>query len=184
MDLARWLELRGAEIAHRWIHAIRGESGAWKGELSDLGDQLSQTLVSLLPGTMTAYRKQMMPLWLTASELYGSVAARRGLSAGEVIDEFQEVRNAILRLMFEDPPFVGGRRLSMRDLLHLTRVVDRGVTRASVGHTDLLFFSLIDGTGVPATLGPNDVTLLKEQLDTIAKDGQAIMRHLSNAHQV
>lgn len=181
MDLARWLELRGALLSQRWSEALQTQSGAWETTSPDLGRRFFDTLVSLLPGTMTAYRKQMMPLWLSAAELYGSVAGRRGLSAGEAIEEFQELRNVILRLMFEDPPFVGGRRLSMRDLLHLNRVLDQGVTRASVGHTDLLFFSLIDGSGVPAPLEDHDMESLFEQLDGLRSEGVGIMRHLAEA---
>jgi len=40
-------------------------------------------------------------------------------------------------------------RLSLRDMLRLNRAIDRAVTHASVGHTDALFYSLLEGSGVP-----------------------------------
>jgi len=179
MDLARWLESRVEIVSIRWSEALIGEGGGWRGELEPLGRCFFRTLVGFLPGTLTAYRKQMLPVWLSAAELYGSVASRRGLAAGEVIEEFQELRNVLLRLMFEDPPLIDGRRMSMRDLLHLNRLIDKGVTTASVGHTDLLFFSLIHGSGVPSPLQSGDVAALEEQLAGFAEEGARIMRHLA-----
>ncbi|MDH3224426.1 MAG: RsbRD N-terminal domain-containing protein [Gemmatimonadota bacterium] len=177
MDIAQWLEARKDQIASRWMAALANARPGDKA-LVDLGPALCEALASLLPGVLTAYRHQIEPLWRDASALYGSVAARRGLSAGEVIEEFHELRDVLLRLLFEDPPMASGARLSLREVLHLNRIIDVGVTQASVGHTDLLFFSLIHGSGVPTPLEDEDRREVKDQLEAIAADGVRIMRIL------
>ena len=135
-------------------------------------------LVSFLPGMLGPYRTQIAPLWSECAELFGSVAARRGLSAGEVIEEFQILREVILRLLFERPP-APDRGLHMRDVLQLNRAVDIGVTQASVGHTDLLFFNLVDGSGGPAPLGRDDMDEVVEQIRTLQEEGSRTMRHMA-----
>ena len=177
MDVAQWLEARRSPIATRWMAALATGRAADK-VLAEVGPQFCETLVSFLPGMLTAYRHQIEPLWREAGALYGSVAARRGLSAGEVIEEFHELRDVLLRLLFEDPPMASGARLSLREVLHLNRIVDVGVTEASVGHTDLLFFSLIHGSGVPKPMEPEDRDEVKDQLAALQADGVRIMRIL------
>ena len=137
--------------------------------------------MSFLPGVLTAYRHQIEPLWREAAGLFGSVAARRGLSAGEVIDEFHELRDVLLRLLFEEAPRPTGPRLSLRETLHLNRVIDVGVTQASVGHTDLLFFSLIHGSGVPAPMESHDLEEVRMQLRSMGEEGARIMRILAHS---
>jgi len=125
------------------------------------------------------YRTQILPIWSQGAELFGSMAARRGLSAGEVIEEFQMLREIIVRMMFEQPPQGPGRALRLREVLQLNRTVDIGVTQASVGHTDLLFFSLIHGSGVPKPLGPDDLGEVREQIGALRDEGRRIMRHMA-----
>lgn len=180
MDLADWLEARKERIAARWMESLQAGRDRDKVLLA-VGPKFCRTLVSFLPGVLTAYRHQIEPLWREASSLFGSVAARRGLSAGEVIEEFHELRDVLLRFLFEDPPTVAGRRLSLREVLHLNRVVDVGVTEASVGHTDLLFFSLIHGSGVPTPMESHDLEEVREQLGTMEAEGTRIMRILAHA---
>ena len=180
MDLAEWLDSRKDQVAGRWMERLVAARGTDE-VLKAVGPAFCSTLVSFLPGVLTAYRHQIEPLWREASTLYGTVAARRGLSAGEVIEEFHELRDGLLRLLFEDPPTASGTRLSLREILHLNRVVDVGVTQASVGHTDLLFFSLIHGSGVPAPMERHDLDEVKEQLETMEAEGVRIMRILAHS---
>lgn len=180
MDLADWLEARKGRIAGRWMEAL-GTGRDRDKVLADLGPDFCRTLASFLPGVLTAYRHQIEPLWRDASSLFGTVAARRGLSAGEVIEEFHELRDTLLRMLFEEPPSVAGSRLSLREVLHLNRIVDVGVTEASVGHTDLLFFSLIHGSGVPAPMESHDLEEVRDQLRSMESEGVRIMRILAHA---
>lgn len=179
MDVAQWLEARTGRIATRWMAGLATARPA-DAVLAEVGPRFCETLVSFLPGVLTAYRHQIEPLWRETCALYGSVAARRGLSAGEVIEEFHELRDVMIRLMFEDPPLASGARLSLREVLHLNRIIDSGVTQASVGHTDLLFFSLIHGSGVPKPMESEDRDEVGDQLAALQSDGVRIMRILGS----
>lgn len=125
--------------------------------------------VRMLPETMGPFHDQVDPLWLRMAELYGSVAARRGLAAGEVIEEFQLLRESLLRLLFDNSKVTkkGLDATVLRDVLRLNRIVDRGVTHASVGHTDVLFFTLFRGSGVPDTFDDRLVAEVHAQLNGI-----------------
>lgn len=180
MDLANWLEERSGRIGARWAEAIAGTRPT-DAVFKAVGPLFCSTLVSFLPGVLTAYRHQIEPLWREASSLFGAVAARRGLSAGEVIEEFHELRDGLIRLTFEEPPMAEGSRLSLREVLHLNRTLDVGVTQASVGHTDLMFFSLIHGSGVPAPMESHDLQEVRVQLNTMGEEGVRIMRMLALA---
>lgn len=178
VDLAGWLGAHSNLIAERWSEGLLAgrNSGSRAGE--SLVNAFCRGLVSFLPGMLSPYRAQILPLWSECAELYGSVAARRGLSAGEVIEEFQILREVIVRLMFERPLSAHG-ALQMRDVLQLNRAVDIGVTQASVGHTDLLFFNLVDGSGGPAPLGRDDMDEVVEQIRTLREEGGRTMRHMA-----
>ncbi|MXW16522.1 MAG: hypothetical protein F4139_02800 [Gemmatimonadetes bacterium] len=175
-DLAGWLREHSAPIAERWAEGLLAARNSWSRAGESLVNAFCRGLVSFLPGMLSPYRAQILPLWSECAELYGSVAARRGLSAGEVIEEFQILREVIVRLMFERPLAADG-ALRMRDVLQLNRAVDIGVTQASVGHTDLLFFNLVDGSGGPAPLGPSDMDEVVNQIGTLREEGGRIMRH-------
>lgn len=126
-----------------------------------------ELFLDLLPPCLGPLRDQAEPLWLQAAELFGSFAAQRGLAAGEVIEEFQVLREAVIRLMWADPPPVSSSRTALRDALRLNKVLDRGATQASVGHTDALFFALFQGSGVPEHLTDDVRYELRQQLQAI-----------------
>ncbi|MGI9626138.1 MAG: hypothetical protein ACR2QM_04825 [Longimicrobiales bacterium] len=180
IDLAKWLEARCGRIADGWVDALK-TARSNDAVLNSIGPAFANTLVSFLPGVLTPYRHQVEPLWREAATLFGSVAARRGLSAGEVIEEFHELREGLLRLMFDEPPVSGDGLPPLREVLILNRVIDAGVTQASVGHTDLLFFSLIHGSGVPAPMEAHDLEEVRFQLGTMEEEGARIMRILTHA---
>ena len=177
-DLAGWLRERSPGIAERWAEGLLGAHSSWTRANESVVRPFCRGLVSLLPGMLGPYRTQILPLWSEGAELFGSMAARRGLSAGEVIEEFQILREIIVRMLFERPPVGGGRALGLREVLQLNRTVDIGVTQASVGHTDLLFFSLVHGSGVPTPLGAEDLGEVVEQIRALRDEGSRIMRHM------
>lgn len=178
VDLAAWLYEHSTLIAERWAEGLLSARNSWSRAGESLVHAFCSGLVSFLPGMLSPYRAQILPLWSECSELFGSVAARRGLSAGEVIEEFQILREVIVRLGFERPPSADG-ALVMRDVLQLNRAVDIGVTQASVGHTDLLFFNLVHGSGGPAPLGGDDMDEVVEQIRTLRLEGARTMRHMA-----
>lgn len=178
VDLAGWLHEHSTFIAERWAEGLLAARNSWSRAGESLVHTFCRGLVSFLPGMLGPYRTQILPLWSECAELFGSVAARRGLSAGEVIEEFQVLREVIVRLGFERPPSAGG-ALEMRDVLQLNRAVDIGVTQASVGHTDLLFFNLVHGSGGPTPLGRDDMDEVVEQIRTLREEGGRTMRHMA-----
>lgn len=164
VELARWVEARSEVLAERWLAQVRARDTASGEVLDGLVEPFLRLLVSMLPAALGPLRGHVEPLWVQTAELFGSVGSQRGLAAGEVIEEFQLLREEILREMFTDPPSGEGERLSLRDVLRLNRVIDLGVTHASVGHTDALFFSLFQGSGVPDAPSEELEAEVEEQL--------------------
>lgn len=106
-------------------------------------DRFLGLLVRQLPLLVGPSRADVMPLWTRACELYGALAAKRGLAAGEVMEEFHVLREVVIRDLYKSPPMGSADPMSLRLVLRLNRALDRGVTHASVGHTDAMFFQLL-----------------------------------------
>lgn len=179
-QLARWLDRNGERLSARWLGGIRRRDGRMDDRTRELVEAFIGTLVSFLPAFLGPYREQVQPLWQQATETYGSVAAKRGLAAGEVIEEFQLLRAEILRLFYDDPPVRNLDRLPLRDVLRINRVVDEGVTHASVGHTDALFFALFQGTGAPESLSEEQAEGVHEQLRAAREEFREVMKLLDD----
>jgi len=178
-DLSTWVQERLDTISQRWHQDLRARGDASAVGLNGLMESFLELLVSFLPGLLGPYREQVQPLWTQTAELFGATAARRGLAAGEVIEEFQVLRESIIRLLYQDPPRVSGNPISLRDLLRLSRAVDRGVTHASVGHTDALFFALFEGSGVPDTKAdPHLVDEVQAQMAELRRAYREVMEPL------
>lgn len=123
--------------------------------------------LKMLPALMGPYRDQLEPIWAQTGELMGSLACNRGLAAGEAVEEAQLVREAILRLLYQDPPKAVPGPLGLREVLRLNRALDQLVTHASVGHTDALFFALFQGSGVPERLSDELRYEIRAQLGSL-----------------
>jgi hypothetical protein len=172
-EFARWFEERSELLAERWlvqVMARRPTSGA-----EDLLGRFLTTLAQMLPKCVGAYREHVEPLWLQTAELFGSVAARRGLAAGEGLEEFQFLREIVIRELYADPP-AGGELILLRDLLRLNRVLDRGAVQVAVGHADAIFFALFRGSGVPEHLNEEVVREVSAQLSALAEEFRAVTR--------
>ncbi|MBW3533969.1 MAG: hypothetical protein KY453_01925 [Gemmatimonadetes bacterium] len=178
VELSRWLEERAERLRDRWLGEVRARDVAWSDEIEELTRDFLDLFVLVLPHGLGPYREQVEPLWLQASELFGQMAAQRGLAAGEVIEEFQILRDALIRLLYQDPPVQGAEPLSLRDILRMNRFIDRGVTQASVGHTDALFFSLFQGSGVAESLTDDVRGEIRHQLSGIRREVEAVLRFL------
>jgi hypothetical protein len=136
-------------------------------------DDFIRLLTAFLPALLGPQGKHLQPLWNRACELFGAVAAKRGLAAGEVIEEFQILRTLVIRDLYKDP-LVGGAP-TLREALRLNGIIDRGVTHASVGHTDAMFFQLLGDADAPAALSAEQIAreadaqlaLLREEVESI-----------------
>ncbi|MEX0980249.1 MAG: hypothetical protein WDZ89_04090 [Gemmatimonadota bacterium] len=177
MELALWLQAGSVCVSERWLAEIVARGGTMPEEVAGLMDRFIRLFVSFLPASLGPYHEQVDPLWRQAAELYGSLGAMRGLAAGEIIEEFQLLREALLRHFDHDPPD-SGLRIGLRETLRLNRMIDRGVTHASVAHTDSLFFSLFQGSGVPEALTPEVMQEVRDQLMVMEREFTALMRLL------
>lgn len=181
LELAEWIRECSPGLAEGWAQGLLAAGEAWKGANEAVLRPFCRSLVSFLPGMIGQGRTEILPLWSECAELFGSVAARRGLSAGEVIEEFQLLREIILRMMFEPTPGGSLGRVSLREVLLLNRAIDIGVTQASVGHTDLLFFSLLHGSGAPDPLDVEELEEVRDQINQLRSEGRRTMRHVARA---
>lgn len=178
LEFARWVEARQDTLSERWLAEIRAHLAQRNAGIEALLGRFTSLLTSMLPAGLGPYREQVDPLWLQASELFGSVAAQRGLAVGEAVEEFQLLREVLIRVLYTDPPGAGQIPIPLRDLLRMNRFIDRGVTQVSVGHADVLFFALFQGTGVPDHLDEELRREVADQLDAIAAELGGVMGSL------
>ena len=180
VELARWLEARADRIRDRWLSDVQSRDSGWGPEVQALTIEFFDLFLAMLPHGLGPFKDQVEPIWVQAAELFGSLAAKRGLAAGEVIEEFQLLRDAVIRFLYAEPPVEGPLKISLRDLLRVNRFVDRGVTQASVGHTDALFFALFQGVGVAEGLTEETVAEIRAQLDVIRGEFRQVERALGS----
>ena len=154
------------------------EAGRGDG-VDELLEGFLDVFLRVLPLTLGPLRSPSELLWIQAAQLFGSFAAQRGLAAGEVIEEFRLLRESIIRLLWASPPVSDPNRMALREVLRLNRVIDSGVAHASVGHTDVLFFALFQGSGVPETLTDDARYEIREQLHAIDAEVRTLRRVLS-----
>lgn len=178
-DFTEWVNSRRSEISARWGTLVAQRTGPSYESVDPLLARFYDLFLRLLPACLGPYRSQFVPLFRTLAELYGSVGAARGLAAGEIIEEVQILRDLLIRRLFAEPPQFKRAPVLLREILRLNRMVDRSVTYASVGHTDAMFFTLFQGSGVPAVLSDELREELNEQLDEIEKDSEELLRILS-----
>lgn len=171
------MDERAESLAERWTDAIRDQRSGPRGPMDRVIGDFTLRLVRFLPWMLGPYREMTEPLWIRASELFGSVAARRGLAAGEVIEEFQILRELVIRDLYRDPPLDGTLPLALREILRLNRGIDRGITHASVGHTDAMFFEFFE---TDREVDRNPDALAREVLDQlgmISDEAEQILEH-------
>lgn len=175
IDLANYLRERAGDIAETWTSEIAsrelGQATAYEG----LVERFMTQHMALLPWLLGPHATHIQPLWDRTAELFGSIGAKRGLAAGEVIEEFQILRYILIRQLYREPPPQGP--ISLRDTLRLNRIVDRGIVHASVGHTDALFFQFLEANETPVEKTADDIvreaetqlTLVEEELAQIVE---------------
>jgi len=181
IELASWLRERDERLGEAWSEELRSR-GLGNGSAVDrVVDTFVRRLVDFLPWLLGPYREQVEPLWVRASELFGAMAAKRGLAAGEVIEEFQVLRELVIRDLYRDPPLGGRVPLSLRDILRLNRAIDRGITYASVGHTDTMFFQFFEADGQAVARPPEEVALEVETQLRVILDEMGVIVECASA---
>ncbi len=170
--LSTWLLCHTEPLTEYWLTEVLNRASMDQGMERLLGRFL-RVLVSMLPRAVGHERAHVAPLWRRAAELYGSLGAQRGLAAGDIVEEFQILREGVIRLLFEAPLVGRDAQFSLTGALQLNRFLDSGVTHASIGHTDALFFALFQGSGVPKVPTKELVTEVEEQLQAVEEELQA-----------
>ena len=170
--LGDWLEVQRELLAAYWFEEILHRVSMDQ-EMERVLERFLALLTRLIPGALDHRRSAVDPLWKSAAELYGAFGAKRGLAAGDIVEEFQIVREAVVRRLFQAPPARYGATLSLSDALRLNRFLDSGVTHASIGHTDGLFFALFQGSGVSTVPTEKLVAEVEEQLDALEMEWAA-----------
>jgi hypothetical protein len=180
--LTRWLTRLVPSLTERWVEEIRRRGHLGEDESGPLVERFAELIVELLPLMLGPHRDQIQPLWDRASALFGAIAARRGLAAGEVIEELHVLRELVIRDLYRDPPAGGSVRLSLREILRMNRALDRAVTHASVGHTDALFFEFFESEGERDTRSRDEaLSEARSQLEQISFEVDDILEHAARA---
>ncbi|MDH3205285.1 MAG: hypothetical protein OEO79_01655 [Gemmatimonadota bacterium] len=169
LDLANYLRLRAGELAEVWSMEVSARDHGPGSQFDQVVSRFMYQLADLLPWLMGPHGPHVRPLWDRTAELFGVMAAKRGLAAGEVIEEFQILRELLIRMLFEHPLAEGS--LSLRDILRLNRIIDSGVTHASVGHTDAMFFQFFEPPENQESKTPEEIVREAErQLALVAEE--------------
>ena len=163
-------------ITRRWEEEIVTWAPGQNIEVTRIIGEFVVQLASFLPWLLGPHTDQLLPLRIRTSELFGAMSAKRGLAAGEVIEEFQILKELLIRDLCRDLPLGGYQPRSLREILQLNALVGRGITRASVGHTDAMFSQLFEAREVSAGLSPDEVAREADaQLELIREETAAIL---------
>lgn len=174
-ELHDWLEEHREAIADRWLTEIRSRSeGMDEEELALVGEFLHLLTSFLAPG-LGAYREMVENLFQEAATLFGNLGAFRGGAAGEAVEEFQLLREVVLRALYVRSPDELPTLPGLRDFLQLNRLIDLGVAYTSVGHADTLFFNLLHRTGVPDTPASDFFEKIREQIGGFREELDALV---------
>ena len=160
------------ELAASWARWITGrEAGGRTLQPAELHRAL-HVIVDIL-GLMTGpMRREARETWYAATELYGRLAEARGLSAGEVVEEFQHLRELLI-VELGDLMVALPARQQLPAVLRLNRVCDTGVANAVVGYTDALVAKMFSKDGVPVPTA-DDVQDLLGQLRALDEDARQL----------
>ena len=125
-------------------------------------------------------RRETNELWLNASEWYGRTAAQRGLAAGEIVEEFQYLREVLIRHLSQ---LIGSltARQSMASVLRLNRHLDTGISHAVVGYTDTLVESLLERQGIPLGAVDAEESEIEERLEQFEEDVKRLRERIQRA---
>ncbi len=114
-------------------------------------------------------RREAKTVWQHVTEHYGRMAAARGLAAGEVVEELQQLRVLLIKYIGAFVAAMRPRR-AVAVFLRLNGIIDSGIASGVVGYTDALVASLLmtDRSTQPLTEANADD--LGRQLDALESE--------------
>jgi hypothetical protein len=136
------------ELVATWAAWLASRQAGGQGLDAPTTERLLRLIVDLLVLMVGPLRREADGTWFAAAELYGRLAALRGLSAGEVVEELQHLRELLARELADFFVALPARQ-QLPTVLRINRVVDTAVTSAVVGYTDALVASMFSREGVP-----------------------------------
>ena len=126
-------------------------------------------ILEILTELTGSLRREGNGLWLSTSEWYGRTAALRGLAAGEVVEEFQYLRELLIRHLSELATSLVPRQ-SMAAALRLNRLLDTATAHAVVGYTDALVESLLETQGIPLGAHETEESEVEDRLAQLERE--------------
>jgi hypothetical protein len=174
LSAARPLFEQRERVVNEWtarLADIGAGTRVFSGELMRRDLRLMVDLVAEMAGPM---RREARELWERASEHYGRTAAARGLAAGEVVEELSVLREILTRDLAAGVAALRARQ-AMAVLIHMHRVIDRGIAVAVAGYTDTLVAGLLAHDGVPSAGNELEPADLERQVNGLEKELVALL---------
>ena len=172
LRIGRGIDAAKDKLIARWIGWLNERQSANPAIETSVLERPLRVILELLVHMTGPMRHEAKEPWYSATELYGRLAEARGLSAGEVVEEMQYLRELLLVDMadlFVALPV----RHQMPALLRLSRVLDAAVANATVGYTDALVEKMFSKDGVPVPTADSVADLL-EQVKALEADAKLL----------
>jgi hypothetical protein len=161
LRIGRGIDAARNALVRDWLDWLNGrQTGGTTIDIAALERPL-HLIVSLLVHMTGPLRHEAKETWFAATELYGRLAEARGLSAGEVVEEMQYLRELLL-LNLADLIVALPVRHQLPALLRISRVLDAAVSNATVGYTDALVEKMFSKDGVPVPTADSVQELLNQ----------------------
>ncbi len=167
--LARTLLQRREKIHTEWSDWIAKRLRSAPHVRRETIERQLDLLLGILTELTGPLRREGSGLWLSTSEWYGRTAALRGLAAGEVVEEFQYLRELLIRHLSELATSLVPRQ-SLAAALRLNRLLDTATAHAVVGYTDALVESLLERQGIPLGAHETEESEVEDRLAQLERE--------------
>ena len=174
--MARRIASHRDELASKWASWLADRQAGSLALEPDTTGRMLRLITDLLVVMAGPVRREAETTWTAAAQLYGTLAALRGLAAGEVVEELQHLRELLIREMADFFVALPARQ-ALPTVLRINRVLDAAVANAVVGYTDALVFAMFAKEGVPVPTAET-VQAAITQLDAIEADYRLLAERL------
>ena len=90
--LGEWLEIQRGFLAKYWFEEILHRVSMDQ-EVERVLERFLDVLTRMIPGALDHRRSGVDSVWKSAAELYGAFGAKRGLAAGDIVEEQKVARH-------------------------------------------------------------------------------------------